>query len=417
MPKSGFDYQDDVLSCEKLKLTEIAERFSTPCYVYSAGAILANYRAYDDGLKAIPHAIHYSVKANASLAILSLLARAGAGFDIVSGGELFRVIGAGADPRKVVYSGVGKTEEEISYALKSGIGSFNCESESELCLLNEIAGRLGLKPVVAIRVNPDISAESHPYISTGLKDHKFGIAIDKAEQLYKNRGAFPRLNFEGISCHIGSQIFDTSVFFEALEKVAGLTERLRGAGLAIQHLDLGGGLGIAYAPSDNASSIAEFAGALSRALQGMDLRLMIEPGRSIVGPAGVLLTKVLYRKLAEKKEFLIVDAAMNDLIRPALYQSHHEIVPLERKERKTVLADVVGPICETGDFLARGRRMPAVEPGEILAIRTAGAYGFVLSSNYNARPRPAEVLIEDGHARLIRKREIYEDLVRGEAAV
>ena len=417
MPKSGFDYQDDVLSCEKLKLTEIAERFSTPCYVYSAAAIIANYRAYDDGLKAIPHEIHYSVKANSSLAILSLLARDGAGFDIVSGGELFRVIGAGADPRKVVYSGVGKTGEEISYALKSGIGSFNCESESELRLLNEIAGRLGLKPIVAIRVNPDISAKSHPYISTGLKDHKFGIAIEKAEQLYKNRDAFPRLNFEGISCHIGSQIFDTSVFFAALDKLAGLTERLRCAGLAIQHLDLGGGLGIAYAPSDNASSIAEFAGALSRALQGMDLRLMLEPGRSIVGPAGVLLTKVLYRKLAENKEFLIVDAAMNDLIRPALYQSHHEIVPLERKERQTVLADVVGPVCETGDFLARDRRMPAVEPGEILAIRTAGAYGFVLSSNYNARPRPAEVLIEDGHARLIRKREIYEDLVRGEAAV
>jgi diaminopimelate decarboxylase len=303
----------------------------------------------------------------------------------------------------------------MEYALRSGIGSFNCESEGEVVLLNETAGRLNAKPVVALRVNPDINADTHPYIATGLRDHKFGIPVETAEKLYAASARFPNLRFEGVSCHIGSQIFDTNVFFEALDKVLALVVRLRDAGVAVRQLDLGGGLGVAYRPQETTPSISTYAAGLVRALQGKDLRLMIEPGRSIVGQAGVLLTRVVYRKPADTKEFFIVDAAMNDLIRPSLYQSHHEIVPVAQRGAGMVTADVVGPVCETGDFLARDREMPAVNPGDLLAVCTAGAYGFVLSSNYNGRPRAPEVLIEGDQARLIRERETYDDLVRGES--
>ena len=395
-------------------MTEVAQRFGTPCYVYSAEAITTNYRAYGDALGDLPHEVHYSVKANGSLGILSLLANHAAGFDIVSGGELFRVLKAGGDAAKVVFSGVGKTASELEYALRSGIGSFNCESQEEVELLNKIAGELEARPVVALRVNPDISAETHPYIATGLRDHKFGIPFEAAERIYRDAARFPHLRFESISCHIGSQIFDTGVFFEALEKVMALVDRLRDAGVVIRQLDLGGGLGVSYRLDENAPSIAEYAAGLASALEGKDLRLLIEPGRSIVGPAGVLLTQVVYRKIAESKEFIVVDAAMNDLIRPALYQSHHEIIPVVHREVEAVTADVVGPVCETGDFLARDRRMPAVEPGDLLAVCTAGAYGFVQASNYNARPRAAEVLVEGREAKLIRERESYEDLIRRE---
>lgn len=395
-------------------MSEVAQRFGTPCYVYSTETIATNYRAYRDALGHLPHEVHYSVKANGSLGILSLLANLGAGFDIVSGGELFRVLKAGGDPAKVVFSGVGKTAAELEYALRSGIGSFNCESQEEVELLDKIAGQLEARPVVALRVNPDISTETHPYIATGLRDHKFGIPFKAAERIYSDAERFPHLRFESISCHIGSQIFDTGVFFEVLEKVMALVERLRGAGVFICQLDLGGGLGVSYRRDENAPSIAEYAAGLANAVEGKDLRLLIEPGRSIVGPAGILLTQVVYRKIAESKEFIVVDAAMNDLIRPALYQSHHEIIPVVDRNLEVLNADVVGPVCETGDFLARDRRMPTVDTGDLLAVCTAGAYGFVQASNYNARPRAAEVLVEGSKAKLIRERESYEDLIRGE---
>lgn len=411
----GFTYRDRKLLCEGVPLTEVARSFGTPCYVYSAETIAAKYRAYSDALGDLPHEVHYSVKANGSLGILSLLANLGAGFDIVSGGELFRVLKAGGDSAKVVFSGVGKTASELEYALRAGIGSFNCESQQEVELLDNIAGQLDAQPVVALRVNPDISAETHPYIATGLRDHKFGIPFKVAEHIYRDAERFPHLRFEGVSCHIGSQIFDTGVFLDALEKVMVLIDRLRGAGVSIRQLDLGGGLGVSYRRDDNAPSIAAYAAGLANALEGKELRLLIEPGRSIVGAAGILLTQVVYRKIAESKEFIVVDAAMNDLIRPALYQSHHEIIPVVHRDVETLTADVVGPVCETGDFLARDRRMPAVEPGDLLAVCTAGAYGFVQASNYNARPRAAEVLVEGGKAKLIRERESYEDLIRGEA--
>jgi diaminopimelate decarboxylase len=385
--------------------------------VYSAGAITANYRAYNEALAHIPHEIHYAVKANSSLGILSLLARQGAGFDIVSGGELFRVLEAGGNPAKVVFSGVGKTAEEIEFALRRGIGAFNCESEAELRLLDEIAGRLKLRPSAALRVNPDINAETHPYIATGLEDHKFGIPIDRAEQIYLDAGRLANIRLEGVSCHIGSQIFDTGVFLEALNAVVTLAERLRERGLAITQLDLGGGLAVSYRSEDATPSIEAYAQSLAAALEGKGLRLMLEPGRSIVGQAGVLLTTVLYRKRTGRKEFIVVDAAMNDLIRPALYQSHHEIIPVCRKESAEIVADVVGPVCETGDFLARGRTMRDAAPGELLAVCTAGAYGFVQASNYNARPRPAEVLVDGDRFHVIRRRETYEDLIRGETAL
>jgi diaminopimelate decarboxylase len=417
MPVAGFEYQDCSLHAEGVALSAIAAAVGTPAYVYSGGAITANYRAYDRALAHIPHEIHYAVKANSSLGVLSLLARLGAGFDIVSGGELFRVLEAGGNPSKVVFSGVGKTAQEIEYALGQGIGAFNCESEAELRLLDEIAGRLERRPTVALRVNPDINAETHPYIATGLEDHKFGIPIHRAEQIYVDAVGLANIRLEGVSCHIGSQIFDTGVFLEALQAVVALAERLRARGLAISQLDLGGGLAVSYRSEDATPSIENYAQSLAGALAGKNLRLMLEPGRSIVGQAGLLLTKVLYRKKTGRKEFVVIDAAMNDLIRPALYQSYHEILPVCRKESAEIVADVVGPVCETGDFLARERKMRDVAPGDLLAICTAGAYGFVLASNYNTRPRPPEVLVEGEQFHLIRRRETYEDLIRGETTL
>lgn len=417
MPVSGFQYEDCSLHAEGVALSSIAAAVGTPAYVYSAGAITANYRAYASALAHVPHEIHYAVKANSSLGILSLLARQGAGFDIVSGGELFRVLEAGGNPSKVVFSGVGKTAEEIEFALHRGIGAFNCESEAELRLLDEIAGRLKLRPSAALRVNPDINAETHPYIATGLEDHKFGIPIDRAEQIYVDAGSLANIRLEGVSCHIGSQIFDTGVFLEALNAVVALAERLRARGIEISQLDLGGGLAVSYRSEDSTPSIEAYAQALAKALEGKGLRLMLEPGRSIVGQAGILLTKVLYRKRTGRKEFVVVDAAMNDLIRPALYQSHHEIIPVCRKETAEIVADVVGPVCETGDFLARERTMRDVATGDLLAVCTTGAYGFVLASNYNTRPRPAEVLVDGDRFQIIRRRETYEDLVRGETTL
>jgi diaminopimelate decarboxylase len=409
-----FEYSGADLYCEGAPLADVAQRVGTPAYVYSSRSILDNYRAYDEAFGDLPHAVCYAVKANASLAILSLLARAGAGFDIVSGGELYRVLAASGNPSRVVFSGVGKTASEVEYALESGIHSFNCESEAELGLLDALASRRGVKAGFAIRVNPDVDASTHPYIATGLTQHKFGIPIGDAPAVYDRTRQFRNLSATGVSCHIGSQILDPSPILEAVDKVLALAADLRKVGHNIRHIDLGGGLGVAYQPGETAPEIRAFIQSLHDRLRSAGLCVMLEPGRSIVGQAGVLLTRVLYRKQNGAKEFIVVDAAMNDLIRPALYRAHHEIIPVRKNSLPQVVADVVGPICETGDFLARGRHMPNVMPGDFLAVQTAGAYGFVQSSNYNARTRAPEVLVEGSEWRVVRDRETYQDLVRGE---
>ena len=409
-----FRYQNDNLFCDGTDLASIAHTTGTPCYVYSADAILGAWRAYDAAFADLPHLVCYAVKANSNLAILKLLADAGSGFDIVSGGELFRVLRAGGDPKKIVFSGVGKTEAEIELALKSGIGTFNCESEGELAVIDAAAGRLGLTADFSLRVNPDVNADTHPYISTGLRDHKFGIDIADAPAVYNRARAFKNLRAAGVSCHIGSQILDYSPILEAADKVLTLIENLKADGHSIRHIDLGGGLGIAYKNDDAAPSIGTFIADLRERVQRAGLTVTIEPGRSIVGNAGALLTRVLYLKQSPSKQFVVIDAAMNDLIRPALYNAHHNIRPLKTTGGE-IVADVVGPVCETGDFLARDRKLPSVQPGDFLAVESAGAYGFVQASNYNSRPRPAEVLVEGDTWRVIRARETWEDLVRGEA--
>ncbi len=413
--RSPFVYRDGLLHCEEAVLSEIARSAGTPCYVYSSRGILERYRSYDEAFGDLPHRVCYAVKANSNLGVLSLLAAAGSGFDVVSGGELYRVLRAGGKAGTVVFSGVGKTAEEIEYALHSGIHSFNCESEAEVALLDALAARHGARPRVALRVNPDVDAITHPYITTGLREHKFGIDAGEAEQVYRRAASFGHLSLEGVSCHIGSQLLDTTPMLLALDRMLELVERLRAANLPIHHLDLGGGLGVPYKPDDVAPEVGAFVSAMRGRLEGRQLEVLVEPGRSIVGEAGALLTRVLYRKRSGSKEFIVVDAAMNDLIRPSLYQSHHEIVPLRADPGLgAVLADIVGPVCETGDFLARDRLVADVRPGDYLAVCTAGAYGFVLASNYNSRPRPPEVLVSGSAWREVRARESYEDLVRSE---
>jgi|SRR5271157_4515879 len=409
-----FSYSQNDLYCEQVPLASLAARVGTPAYVYSSQALLGNYRAYDEAFAGLPHTVCYAVKANSSLGVLALMAKAGAGFDIVSGGELFRVLQAGGDPSKVIFSGVGKTAAEVEYALSNGIHSFNCESESELSLIDAMAARLGTTARFSIRVNPDVDAATHPYISTGLSQHKFGIAIAEAPAVYQGARHLRNLSAEGVSCHIGSQILDEAPLLEALDKVLALAASLRAEGHAIGHIDLGGGLGIAYRAGETAPTIPAFIESLRARLRDSGLAVVVEPGRSIAGAAGVLLTRVLYRKRNGEKEFVVVDAAMNDLIRPSLYHAHHEILPVRRNSLAPITADVVGPICESTDFLARGRQMANAMPGDFLAVATAGAYGFVLSSNYNSRPRAPEVLVEGAQWRIIRRRETYDDLVRGE---
>lgn len=414
-PMKPVEYRGRTLTCDGVALADIAAKTGTPCYVYSAATILENYRAYDDALRGSPHTICYAMKANGNLAILRLLAAAGAGFDIVSGGELYRVLKAGGDPAKVVFSGVGKTSEEIDAALAAGIFAFNCESEPELALVDALAHRRGIKARVALRVNPDVAADTHAHIATGSLGHKFGIDIGQAEAVYDRARQLENLLLEGVSCHIGSQQFDFEPMMKAADRVLELIACLRAKGFDIRHADLGGGLGVTYKPDEPAPPIGEFTAALREKVAGRDLHLFLEPGRSIVGDAGVLITRVLYRKKSGDKEFVVVDAAMNDLIRPALYDAHHEILPLRAAATGCDLrADVVGPVCESGDFLAQDRQMPEVFPGDLLAVCTTGAYGFAQASNYNARPRPAEVLIENGSWRVVRKRETFDDLTRGE---
>ena len=409
-----FSYSANDLYCEQVPLADLAAHAGTPAYVYSSQTLLNNFRAYDQAFGDLPHTVCYAVKANSSLGVLALLARAGAGFDIVSGGELYRVLQAGGDPRKVVFSGVGKTATEVECALATGIHSFNCESEAELALIDSLAARSGVRANFALRVNPDVDASTHPYISTGLSEHKFGIAIAEARRVYESAARYSNLRATGVSCHIGSQILAPAPILEALDKVIELASVLRAAGLPIDHLDLGGGLGIAYRHGEHPTPIPTFIESLKQRICATGLAVMVEPGRSIAGPAGVLLARVLYRKKNGAKEFIVVDAAMNDLIRPALYRAHHEIIPVRLNPLPPVTADVVGPVCETGDFLARDRRMANVMPGDFVAVCSAGAYGFVQSSNYNSRPRAPEIHVEGTAWRVIRRRETYEDLVRGE---
>lgn len=414
MPLQGFPARNGHLQCERVGLKEIADAVGTPTYVYSANAIRENLRVYGRSLERVPHEIRYSVKANSSLAILALLHAEGASFDIVSGGELYRVLEAGGDPAKVVYSGVGKTDAEMRYALERGIGAFHCESSQELVALQRLAAEMDLATSVGLRVNPDIDARTHPYIATGLSEHKFGIPLAEAESMYSEADSWAPLRFTSLSCHIGSQIFDMQVYRAAVRQMLALGQRLRQVGVPIETIDLGGGLGVGYRTHEPSASIETYGRMLCEAFEGTGFRLGLEPGRSIVGQAGALLTRVLYRKAVERKTFLVTDGAMNDLLRPALYEAHHEVIPVRRNDGPLTRCDIVGPVCESGDFLATERELPPCEAGDLLAVATAGAYGFVQSSNYNSRPRAAEVLVDGDRFRVIRCRETKEDLVRGE---
>ncbi len=408
-----FAYKNGQLYAEDVPVMEIIKEFGTPIYIYSYATLIRHIRAYEEAFCEVPHLICYAVKANSNLAILNLFAQLGLGADIVSGGELFRALKAGIKPYKIVFAGVGKSEEEIEYALKNDILMFNVESEAELNKINEIAKKLRKKAHVALRVNPDIDPKTHKYIATGLKTSKFGIPIEKALDYYKIAKSMTNIEVIGIHKHIGSQITDTKAYVEALSKIIALYDKLAKFDMRIDYLDIGGGLGITY-KDEEPPNPKDLANALIPLLKKKKGKIIIEPGRSIVGNAGILVTKVLYTKETENKNFLITDAGMNDLIRPTLYGSYHEIQPLIPKDRNKIKADIVGPICESGDFLAKEREIEKVSPGEYLAVMSAGAYGFAMSSNYNSRPRAAEVLVKGDRYALIRKRETYKDLIRNE---
>jgi diaminopimelate decarboxylase len=403
-----FSRKNGALHVEALPLAEIAERFGTPTYVYSRAALTAAFNAYKDALAGREALVCYAVKANSNLAILNVFARLGAGFDIVSGGELARVIAAGGDPKKVVFSGVGKSAAEMRQALDAGILCFNVESAAELEQLNEVAGDLGKKAPVSLRVNPNVDPKTHPYISTGLKSNKFGVAFEEARNLYRRAAALPNIEVHGLDCHIGSQLLDPAPAAEAAEKILGLADALAADGIHLSHLDFGGGMGIRYA-EEAVPSAAEYLAAILKLTAGRKEKLLFEPGRSLVGNAGLLLTKVEVLKPGSEKNFAIIDAAMNDLMRPALYDAFHDIVPVvERNERKQVW-EVVGPVCESGDFLGHARPL-ALNTGDLLAIMSAGAYGMTMSSNYNTRPRAAEILVDGSTAHVIRRRETVAEL-------
>ncbi len=408
-----FHYRDGQLYAEEVPLAEIAERWGTPCYVYSRATIERHWHAFDDALGDHPHLICYAVKANSNLAILNLMARLGSGFDIVSVGELERVLLAGGDPAKVVFSGVGKRVDEMQRALDVGIHCFNIESEAELERLNAVAGEMGKVAPVSLRVNPDVDANTHPYISTGLKENKFGIDIHAAEAVYARAAELPNIEPIGIDCHIGSQLTELAPFLAALDRVLLLAGRLKEQGIDIRHLDLGGGLGIPYRDEEPPLP-ADYADAVLEKLRDSGYEIILEPGRAIMGNAGVLLTRVEYLKDNGEHHFAIVDAAMNDNMRPALYQAWQEIIPVDANaEGVTARYDIVGPICETGDFLGKGREL-SLKPGDLLAMRSAGAYGFSMSSQYNSRPRAAELMVDGDQVHVIRQRETIEQLVEGE---
>lgn len=411
----AFEYRKGELCCERVKLATIADRFGTPCYVYSSAVIVRRFSDLDRAFGATPHTICYAVKANSNLSLLRLLGGMGAGFDVVSGGELERVLRASKKSAdKVVFSGVGKTSAEIDAALAAGILLFNVESAAELDLLTERATRARKKARIALRVNPDVPAETHPYISTGRREHKFGVPIQTTRALYGRVARSRWLEAAGVSVHIGSQILRAAPFRAAMKRVAGLVRELRSDGHNIGYVDAGGGLGISYR-GERSPSFADYAAAVATPLRGLGLHLLLEPGRAIVGPAGVLLARVLYVKQNGRKRFLILDAAMNDLLRPALYGAYHEIVPVVKAQRTQRTYDVVGPVCETGDFLALDRKLPEMRAGKLVAILDAGAYGMAQASNYNTRPRPAEILVQGTSARVIRRRETPADLMRFES--
>ena len=407
-----FHYQQDKLFVENVPLAEIAERFGTPTYVYSHAALTDAYMQYADALKGREHLICFAVKSNSNLSILSLFAKLGAGFDIVSGGELQRVLAAGGTANKVVFSGVGKSVAEMRLALEAGIHCFNVESEAELVRLNEVAGSMSKVAPISFRVNPDVDAKTHPYISTGLKQSKFGVAYTDALALYRKASNMPHLRVTGMDCHIGSQLTETGPFIAAAEKVLQLVDTLAKEGIKLEHLDLGGGLGIRYR-DETPPSIPEYVHALLNALSGRAEKIIVEPGRVLVGNAGILLTKVEYLKPGEEKHFAIVDAAMNDLMRPALYDAYHKIQPILRRAAPARQYEVVGPVCESGDFLGHARSL-SIEQGDFLTLMSAGAYGMSMSSNYNTRPRAAEVMVDGAKVNLIRDREKVQQLFADE---
>jgi diaminopimelate decarboxylase len=410
---SAFSIVDGELHAERAPLSGIAERFGTPCYVYSRAALEDRFRAFDAAFAGVPHLVCYAVKANSNLAVLNILARLGSGFDIVSGGELARVIAAGGDPGKVVFSGVGKTATEMQAALTAGIRCFNVESAAELEALNAAAGRAGRIAPVSLRVNPDVDPKTHPYIATGLRESKFGVAIDDAPELYRRAAGLRCVDVCGIDCHIGSQITDLAACSEAAEKMFELVDRLEADGIRLRHVDLGGGLGVRYRDEETIDPRA-YALAVRRALGSRRHELLFEPGRFLVGEAGVLLTRVLYLKPGASHDFAIVDAAMNDLLRPALYDAWHAVEPVRLRDEPARRWQLVGPVCESGDFLARERLLSLAE-GDLLAVRAAGAYGFVMSSNYNSRPRACEVVVDGKRAHLVRPREGTADLFARES--
>ncbi|VVO10389.1 diaminopimelate decarboxylase [Pseudomonas fluorescens] len=409
----AFNYRDGELFAEGVALSAIAERFGTPTYVYSRAHIEAQYRSFTDALDGVPHLVCYAVKANSNLGVLNVLARLGAGFDIVSRGELERVLAAGGKADKIVFSGVGKTREDMRRALEVGVHCFNIESTDELERLQGVAAEMGVRAPISLRVNPDVDAGTHPYISTGLKENKFGIAIADAEDVYIRAAQLPNLEVLGVDCHIGSQLISLPPFLDALDRLLALIDRLGECGIYLHHIDLGGGVGVRYR-DDEPPLIADYIQAVRERIEGRDLTLMFEPGRYIVANAGVLLTQVEYLKHTEHKDFAIVDAAMNDLIRPALYQAWMNVTAVTPRNSEARAYDIVGPICETGDFLAKDRQL-ALEEGDLLAVHSAGAYGFVMSSNYNTRGRTAEVLVDGDQAFEVRRRETVAELYAGES--
>ena len=405
-----FQYQDNHLHAEQVPVADIASEFGTPCYVYSRATIERHWQAFDKAAGQQPHLICYAVKANSNLGVLSVMAKLGSGFDIVSGGELLRVIAAGGDPKKVVFSGVGKTEPEIALALQHQIYCFNVESPAELERINKVAAQMDVKAPISIRVNPDVDAKTHPYISTGLKANKFGIEREQAIAIYQQAAAMSHLQVKGIDCHIGSQLTDLAPFVDALDRLLALIDELKAKGIEVSHLDVGGGLGVPY-QNETPPHPNEYAAALAERLKGREeLTLVFEPGRAIMANAGILVTQVEFLKSGAEKNFAIVDAAMNDLIRPALYSAWMNIIPVNANlERDKAVYDVVGPICETGDFLGKEREL-AIATGDLLAVRSAGAYGFVMASNYNTRARPPEVMVDGTHVHLVRERETLQEL-------
>lgn len=408
-----FQYKGNELYAEEVAVREIAENYGTPVYIYSHATLERHYQAMDEAFAGVPHTICYSMKANSNLAVLKTFFNLGGGVDIVSGGELYRALAAGVDPLKVVYSGVGKKDDEIEYALNTGILMFNVESEDELDRIDHVAGRLGKKAGIAIRVNPDVDPETHPYITTGLKKAKFGINIERSMEQYKRAARMSNLDVIGIDCHIGSQLTKVTPFVDTVRKLKRLIEGLRESGVTLRYFDLGGGLGITY--SDEAPPLpAEYGKAITEETKDLGLHLLFEPGRNLVGNAGIMVGKCLFTKRGEEKNFVIVDAAMNDLARPSLYGSYHGVQAVRKDQDGAIVADIVGPICESGDFLAKDREMPAFRQGDLLAFMSAGAYGFAMSSNYNSRPRAAEVMVKGDAYQVVREREKVEDLVRGE---